>query len=192
MYIFSFFDNASSGYAPRIHVLRTWNPSLSVCSSVSLRGDTLVVADSCDRAIVVSARSPKDRAVVLESSTIFNHPQTVRRSACCKIFSNDSCSRTPAYKFRSLRGTYWWLAQSLWMCLTAPCTSSELNPPSVPRNPILGSEIIKGQSYSILSTHSPSAGLMRYPSHRTLRNQNRSSCSLFNLTGTHSRGTSLL
>lgn len=60
-----------------------------MCGSVSLRGDALVVADSCDRAIVVNARSPEDRAVVLESTTISNHPQTVRKLHLLSISPND-------------------------------------------------------------------------------------------------------
>jgi hypothetical protein len=79
VYILSFFDGSSGGYTPRIHVLRTWNPSLPVCNSVSLCGDALVVADSRDRALVVNVHSPEDRAVVLESTTISDHPQTVRK-----------------------------------------------------------------------------------------------------------------
>lgn len=79
MYILSFFGDAPGGYTPRVHVLKTWNPSLSMCSSVSLRGDALVVADCRDRAMVVDVRSPEDRTIVLESTTISNHPQKVRK-----------------------------------------------------------------------------------------------------------------
>lgn len=78
MYILSFFDNASGANIPRIHVLRAWNPSMSMCSSVSLNGDALVVADCRDRAMLVNVRSPEDGAVVLESTTVSSHPQTVR------------------------------------------------------------------------------------------------------------------
>ena len=78
VYILSFFDNAARGYAPRVQVLRSWNPSLSMCNSVSLSGDILVVADSHNRAAVVNVHSPETRTVVLESTTVSHHPQTVR------------------------------------------------------------------------------------------------------------------
>jgi len=80
IYIFSLFDNTTDGYTPRIHVLRTWNPTLSLCNSVSLCGDILVVADSRDRAAAVNVHSPENGAVVLESTTVSEHPQMVRKS----------------------------------------------------------------------------------------------------------------
>lgn len=80
MYILSFFDNAAGEYAPRIHVLRTWDPSLAVCNSVSLCGDILVAADSRNRAAVVNVDSPDDKTVVLESTTTSSHPQMVGKS----------------------------------------------------------------------------------------------------------------
>jgi len=79
VYVLSFFDDAVDGYTPRIHVLRSWNPVLSLCSSVSLRGDILVVADPRDCATAVNVHSPEARAVVLESTTVSEHPQTVRK-----------------------------------------------------------------------------------------------------------------
>ena len=78
VYILSFFDDITSGYTPRVHVVRSWNSTSSVCSSVSLCGDMLVIADSRDRATVVNVRSPETRAVVLESTTDSGHPQMVR------------------------------------------------------------------------------------------------------------------
>jgi hypothetical protein len=75
--ILSLFDNTAGVYTPRVQVLRTWDSSLSVCSSVSLRGDILVVADSRNRAAVANVHSPEDRVVILESTTISDHPQTV-------------------------------------------------------------------------------------------------------------------
>ena len=81
VYIFSFFEDTADGYTPRIHVLRSWNPTLSLCSSVSLCGDILVVADSRDRATAVNVHSPGDGAVVLESTTVSEHPQMVRKSS---------------------------------------------------------------------------------------------------------------
>ncbi|KAF9643608.1 hypothetical protein BDM02DRAFT_1407797 [Thelephora ganbajun] len=76
VYILSFFDNISCGYTPRVQVLRSWNPTLSVCNSVSLCGDTLVVVDSRDRVIAVNVHSPETGVVALESTTVSDHPQT--------------------------------------------------------------------------------------------------------------------
>lgn len=80
MYILSFFDNTPGGYVPRIRVLRTWDPSMPVYGSASLRGDILAVADVRDRAAVVNVRFPEDSTVVLESTTIPDSPRTVRKS----------------------------------------------------------------------------------------------------------------
>jgi hypothetical protein len=80
VYILSFFDNAANGYAPRIHVLRTWNPSMPVYGSALLRGDILAVANGRDRAAVVNVHSLEDRVVVLESTTVPDPPRTVRKS----------------------------------------------------------------------------------------------------------------
>lgn len=80
MYILSFFDNTTGGYVPRIRVLRTWDPSMPVYGSASLRGDILAVADVRDRAAVVNVRFPEDSTVVLESTTIPDSPRTVRKS----------------------------------------------------------------------------------------------------------------
>ena len=79
VYILSFFDRTVGGYAPRIQVLRSWDPILSVCSSMSLCGDVLVVADSRDRAVAVNVNSPETRAVVLESTTVSGRPHKVRK-----------------------------------------------------------------------------------------------------------------
>ena len=38
------------------------------------------MADSRDRATAVNVRSPKTRVVVLESTTVSDYPQTVRKS----------------------------------------------------------------------------------------------------------------
>ncbi|KAF9777868.1 hypothetical protein BJ322DRAFT_1114640 [Thelephora terrestris] len=83
VYILSFFDNAANGYAPRIHVLRTWNPSMPVYGSALLRGDILAVANGRDRAAVVNFHSLEDRVVVLESTTVPDPPRT--SNGCLQI-----------------------------------------------------------------------------------------------------------
>lgn len=51
-----------------------------VYTSLSLRGDILVAADSRNRATVVNVHSPETRTIVLESTTVSDRPQTVRKS----------------------------------------------------------------------------------------------------------------